>query len=149
MAQTTTAQNACDVVISLDDDGGSLVDVSGNANQLDWTFTVGVGEWWNFGFPWPKRLTCSLDGSASLIVTYSTAADEGYRIIADWFENSQGAARTFRWDTPDTSAGSHRIQGEWVLQDFAASLVAGEGGPITVTATLLTDGPQVFSTIAS
>lgn len=149
MPQSTTAQNACDVVVSIDNETDTLTDVSGSSNQVDWTFTVGVGEHFNFGFKWPIRLVCSLDGTVSIIVNYTTTLDEGWDIVREWFFNAGGAARTVRWDTPDATAGSHRVTGEFVLQDMSSSLVAGEGQSIMVTMNLLPTGPVQFATIAS
>jgi hypothetical protein len=149
MPQTTTAQNACDAVIYLDNDGGVLTDVSGSTNQVTVGHTLIVGEQRTFGNDWPIRLTCGKDSSLSFVALYSTTGDEAWDIVKGWFEVYDGAARTVRVDMPDASAGSDRLQGEFILSEYNYDLMAGEGAPVLVNATLLPSGQITLSEIGT
>jgi len=49
MALTTTAINACDVAIWLDDDSAAPQDISGSSNEIDLNFDNKIGEVFAFG----------------------------------------------------------------------------------------------------
>jgi hypothetical protein len=150
MAQTTTERTACDVLIWLDNGSGTLTDISGSANSMDMSFTNNIGDFRTFGARWTKRTVCGSDASFTLNAVYTTASDESYDIIKDWWT---GAAydddRSLRIQIPDNEANSEQWDMEVVLENFDMTLDSGEGGPIMVTASLLPNGAVVHGTIGS
>jgi len=140
MAQTTTAVNACDVVVSIDDDGGTLTDVSGSTNEVAISFEINMGEANTFDGNYPLRLVCGKTASMSLTALYTTTGDEAWDLIKGWLHVYDGDSRTVRVDCPDSTTGSDRYEGEWTLVSYDHTFSSGEGGPIMVSAELVNDG---------
>ncbi len=149
MAQTTTAINACDVKIFLDDDAGTPVDISGSSNAVTIEFDNDLGEFRVFGFKWMNRLECGKDASFALEVIYTTAQDEGADLVKDWFFTEVPGRRTLTVYIPDKNVGSDRFQSEVLIDTWSAPSTAGEGAPIVMSVALLPDGEVTFSQAAT
>jgi len=140
MAQTTTAVNACDVEIALDNDGGVLTDISGSTNRISLDFAVNRGEANTFEGDYPISKTCGKTCSGTMTVLWSTTGDEGWDLVKGWYHVYNGASRTLRIDVPSNAGGNDRIQGEFLLEGYSFELASGEAGPILVEANIYGDG---------
>lgn len=140
MAQTTTAVNACNIVIALDTDAGVLVDVSGTANTINLEFTINAAEGYTFDGDFPIRKTCGKDMTGSFTCVWSTTADESWDLVKGWYHVYDGAARTLRIDVPSTAGGNDRYEGEVVLLSYSHEMTADEAGPIMVECEIASDG---------
>lgn len=149
MSQTTTAQNACDVVVQLDNASGSLTDISGSSNQANMDFSAVIGEAFTFDGDWSIKKSCKAAVSIALQAVYSTTADEALDLLRDWFFNSRSTSRSIQIDIPDSNAGSDRYSGEVTLESLSIPASADDAAPILCAATLSNDGAFSHSTIAS
>lgn len=149
MTESTTIANACDVAIWLDNAAGTLKDISGESNKISLKMTKNTGAKRVFGSRGPRRMSCGDDWQLDLTVLYSTAADEALDILRDWAISGEDAERTCKFYVPSKNVGSDMYSAEWILDSFNLDLDAEEGGPITLTATLLIDGNISHSTIAT
>lgn len=149
MAQTTTAVNACNVVLSIDNASGVPVDVSGSSNQAGINMTVTTAETNTFDGQWAIKKACKTAASLSVTATYSVTETEGYNILADWIFNSPTTSRSVTIDIPDSTVGSDRYTGEFVLESLDVPLSADDAGVILAAAALSNDGAFVRSTISS
>lgn len=147
MPASTTAVNACDVVIWMEDNGGNLVDVSGNSNNFSLDFNRDIGEFKPFGSKWRTRLDCGKDASLSLDLVFTTTLAEGLQMLQDWFFNGSGA-REFNIDVPDSNPGSDRYEGDFVLESFNIPGDSSSADPIVCSASLKPDGQVTWSKIA-
>lgn len=149
MAQTTTHINGCDVVIHLDDDGGTPRDISGSTNRAGLNLGHDLGSYRVHGGDWPNRLDGGKDASLTLAVLYTTASDEGFDLLKQWYFAASPGARTIRIDIPDDSIGSDRYMGEVRIDDLSWTVAANDAAPILVTARLLPDGEISWAIIAT
>jgi len=151
MTQTTTSYSACDVVIYLDNDSGTPVDVSGSSNAIDATWTNTVGSVTTFGASgWTKSNSgCMKNGTISLTVLGTTAATEAFTTLTDWFFNHSGDARTLTWYEPDKNVGSHKFTGEVRLTSLTSDRPSDASDPVTTVAELVTDGVWDWNTAAT
>ena len=149
MTQTTTAVNACDVSIWLDNAAGTPTDISGSSNEVTLDFSMNVGELRNFQSRWPLRLMCGKDAKFALVVTYTTASDEAVDILRDWFFQSDPAPRTLAVYIPDKNVGSDKYSGECVMDSLSIPAKSGEGTPIAVSASFLPNGEWSHTTAAT
>ena len=149
MTQTSTHRNGCDAAIWLDNAAGTPTDISGSTNAYNLDFKVNIGATPTFGTQWPRRLMCGRDASFSVTVLFTTAADEGYDLLKDWFFGNVTAARTLTFYLPDKNVGSDKYSGEVVLETLSIPVTAGEGAPILVSATFLPDGAWTMVTNAT
>lgn len=149
MAQSTTGINACDVSIWLDDNADSLKDISGSSNQLDMNFDHDLGQYTTFQSKWPQRLECGKDASFTLQVIYTTASDEAFDILKQWFFATSPGERSFNVYLPDKNVGSDKFSCEVRLQNLSWTATGGEADPIIVTATLLPSGAVAHTTAAT
>lgn len=148
MPQTVTAVNACDVSVWLDDDAGVPKNISGSSNTVSMEFTNQLGNVRNFGTRWQIRLECGKDATVNLTAVYSTAADEAWDIIKNWFFNFPGK-RTLKIYIPDKNVGSDVYTGEFRLASAPVTVEAGTAEPITVSCQLMPDGPVTLTTNAT
>lgn len=149
MAETTTSVNACDVSVWLDNEAGTLIDISGSTNQVNMEFESNIGELRVLVTRWPIRLQCGKDATFSLIVVYSTASDEGMDILKNWFFGTETGARSLHVYIPDKNVGSDHFYGEVVLENLSWPVNAGEAQPIPVSASLRPSGTWTLDTAAT
>lgn len=149
MAQTTTAVNACNVVLQVDNASGTLTDVSGSTNQAGMSFSINTSETNTFEGQWAIKKACKTAVSISVSATYSVTETEALNIFADWFFNSHTASRSVQIDIPDSTVGSDRYAGEFVLESFDVPLDAGDAGVILSSVSLANDGAFTRATISS
>lgn len=151
MAQTTTFANACDVVIFLDDDNGSLTNISGSSNNVSMELTRQIGELVTFEGNWSIVTACKRSGTITLGIVFSTAASEARELVEGWFFGDDGGPdlRTIQINVPDNSIGSKRYQSECIVESYSFPIDASSADPIAVSAQLRTSGTVVRSTIAS
>lgn len=151
MAQSTTVVNGCDAVIKFDSEAGALVDISGTTNELGLVFGLNSELWRSFGSRYPGRLTCGKDMTGSFKIVYSPTVAEGRELIEEWYHTSNGDARSFQVDLPDSSVGSLRYSGEVILETGyeIPTVAAGEAKPIEITFTIAAAGEITLDTIAS
>lgn len=149
MAQTTTSESACNVVIAIDDDGGVLTDASGSTNQVDMEFTVNDGSTTTFDGDFEITKVCGKSATMSLTIVYSTTADEAWDLVKGWYHEYDGASRSVRIDIPNSDAGNDRYLGEWTLLNYSLPLSSSEAGPIVVSANLKNDGEVLLLEIGT
>lgn len=147
--QTDTAIVACDAGIWLDNLSGVLKNIGGSANEVAMNFDNPQGAFRTFGSKWPKRLECGKDASYTLSIVYSTATDEGFDILKNWFFAANPGARTCKIYLPNKNVGSDVYSGEFKIQDLKFTPVAGSADPVTVTATLLPTGEVTLAVNAT
>ena len=120
MAQTTTAIDSCAVEVWLDDDAtpGVLQNISGSSTEIVPRFTQTLGDYHPRASDWPSRLDGGKDAGVRLNVVYSTADDEGWDLLKDWWFAASPGARTLTWYAPDKTAGADMFSGEWRIRDL-------------------------------
>lgn len=145
---STTAANACDVFLFLDDGAGALTEITGNANTANLSLNTEVGGYSVFGYRWEKKLACGSSGELTIDIVYDEDADSGYDIVRDWyFGGDYATARSLRIQVPDNAG--EQFDFEVMLSSLELPLDRGEAGPIMVSVTLPIDGDIVHSTIGS
>lgn len=147
-ARTTTAINACDAGLFLDNAGGTPVDIGGSSNQVRINLDNHIGAFNVFSNEWPGRLECGKDGTVTLQIIYSSAADEGWDVVKTWYFTTPPGDRTLAIYIPDKNVGSDKFSGEFKLSALNWTASRGEPGPILVTATLLPNG-DIAHTVAA
>jgi len=145
MAQTTTAINACNAVIEIDDDGGTPVNISGSSNNANLSINKALGEGFTFDGDWAFRLECKKNGSLDIEAIYTTASNEARDLLETWFEN--GGNRTVIIYPNGKTNGERMYSGEFKLGDFdPLQLSASEAAPMKIAAKLQPDGAIAFAT---
>ena len=137
MAQTTTAVNACNAVIKIDNAAGTATDISGEANQVVIRFRNRYNQWKHYDSDHQTRLLIGQEIQLSLTVLYSTTSDEGLDILRDWCTGTLTGtdARTVTVYVPDDSEGSDYYEAEMVPINWSKGLGAEAAEPINVTVT--------------
>lgn len=144
MPETTSAINACDLSVQLADHNGVLRDVSGSSNRVEIQFTKQLGEYQVFGGGWVKRLSCKRDATANLTIVYTTATNEGWSVVKDWFDNYPDEARRMRIFAPDDSVGADDFDGLWLIESMNVPFDGTQATPVMVALTLRqTDGVAI------
>lgn len=149
MPQTTTHENAIDCKVFLDNALGTPVDISGSSNKVEMELENMVGELTTFGSKWKVRKVAGKDGTVDLDVVFSTAADEGFDIIDDWFHGGNDGPRTLRLDVPNSNVGSRRYTGEFVLESYNIPADSEEADPMKVSVSLKPTGAITRTMITS
>ncbi len=151
MTQSTTVVNGCDIVIQIDEEAGTLLDISGSSNELAMVFALNSELWRSFGSRYPGRLNCGKDMTGTLKIVYSPTVSEARELVEEWYHTSNGAARSFQFDLPDSSVGSLRYSGEIIMDGGynIENIVAGEAKPIEITFNFAASGEITLDTIAS
>lgn len=148
MPSTTSAKNARDVAIFLDDADGDPVEISGSANSVKFAFTQELGAYRVFQEAWTKRLASGKDASFQIDVVFSTASDEGYALIRDWFYgDASDAPRTLQIVVPRDADGSDSYSAEALIAEGSIPMEASDAEPILVSVELLPDGAVTHSVI--
>lgn len=147
MAQTTSAINACGAVLEVDDILGVPNNISGSSNRANLKLSKAMGQGVTFEGEWNFRLECKKDGSLELLVMYTTDTDEGWELLADWWE--AGGNRTVKVYPAGKINGAKMFSAEYKLQDLDLPIDGTDPNPIMVTATLLPDGAINFSNFVS
>ena len=143
MPGTTTARNACDVAIWMDNAAGTPLDISGSMNQVNMSFTNTLGEFTVFGAEAVKRLCCGMDGVFELNIWYTTAASEGRDTVFTWyFGTTRCTPRTVSIYLPDKNVGSDHIYGEFLMESMDVTADRSDAAPMPISVRLLpsTDG---------
>lgn len=135
-------------VIQLDNAGGSLVDISGQANAIKISYKKNVGSFHTLGSLWNDATEGGIDTEISLTILETTTTAQAHQICRDWL--ASGGARTLRVDVPSSSSGSLRYEGEVRLAgiDPAHESKAGSGEPAMTTVQLVGVGAWSPAVIA-
>lgn len=150
MAQTTTAFNACDARIKIDDDEGAPVDVSGSTNSASLSLESDIGEYKSFSSAgWKGRLACGRDASLDVTVIGSTDTDEALALVRQWYASDHTTPRTITIDAPDSSVGSERWAGEFLIETVDFDLEADDPDAVEFDASFLPNGAVTWAVIAS
>jgi hypothetical protein len=149
MAISTTTINACDVVVKLANDVGTLVDISGSSNTVQIDLTMNIGDKRVFGSRWPARKECGKDTKVRLDVLYSTASGEAMDLLKQWYFSASPGARELHIYLPTSGVGADEYFGTFVLESMSIPATAGEAEPITVSANLSVSGEFRLTTQAS
>lgn len=148
MSQTTTAVNACDVAVWLDDAAGILRDISGSSNVVTINFDNDLGEVQTFGSNWKIRLECGQDASFEIVAIYTTTTNEAVDILKNWFFGTRGD-RSLSIYIPDKDVGSDHYSAEVKLDDWEFSASHDDPGPIAVTMRLLPNREVTWTTAST
>jgi len=147
MPLTSTAINACDASLWLENSSGTQGNISGSSNSADLNFDNEIGEYLVFGQQWPGRLECGKDASFTLNILFTTAADEGFDVIKTWYHVAgKPGLRTFQIFVPDKEVGSDYWLAEVLIANYSFTADRGEAGPIMVSVELLPSGAVTHST---
>jgi len=147
--QTTTAVNACDVDIWLDNAANTLTDIGGGTNKIDLEFDHELGEYRAFGNKWRGRLECGKDAKFTLYVIYSTTATEAMKIIESWFHANVPGARSLKIYVPTKSAGAAVYSCEARIDEYKFTVDVNDPNAVMATVVLLPDGAVTYSTAAT
>lgn len=147
MGQTTTAINACNVIVDLDNAAGVPVDISGSSNTASLGLTRQVGSANTFDGDYPIRIECKKDGSLALSVIYTRVATEALTLLRDWFD--AGGRRTVAIYPAGKDTGEDYFSAEWRIEGLEIPLDASDANPVVVSATLVPDGAISFLKYAS
>lgn len=148
----TVTQNpivATNCVIKLDDASGTPVDISGSLNKVEIAYTAGVATYRPFGTQWPRRQVVGKDATISVTAVYSSPSDEAAPLIQAWALAGNDAARTLDIYAPDSTAGSFRYIGEFVLASTNIPLDSEADDVVRVTFECQVHGEFVLATVAS
>lgn len=148
MAQTTSAVNACDAVVKLDNEDGVLADISGSSNEVSMDFNNDLGEFKSFGTRWRGRLECGSDASIKLNIIYSQNDAEALTKLREWFFVDRGQ-KTLVVEIPDSSVGGDRYTMEVFLEKMSVPVKADEAAPIMVSCDLKPTGTVQCEVITS
>jgi hypothetical protein len=148
MALTSSAVNACGVVVKLDNVDSVLADISGSSNEVSMDFSNKLGEVKAFGSQWPVRLQCGKDASIKLNVIYTQSDDEGLTILREWYFGNTGA-KTLQVDIPNSDVGGDRYTMEVLIEKMSVPTKADEAGPIMVSCDLKPTGVVTCTVIGS
>ncbi len=148
MAQTSSAINACNAVIKLDNKDGVLADISGSANNVSMDFSNDIGEFKSFGTRWRGRLECGSDAAIKLDIIYSQDDAEAFTVLREWYFSDRGH-KTMVVDIPDSNPGGDRYTFEVFLEKMSVPAKADEAGPIIVSCDLKPTGAVEGTVIGS
>ena len=146
MAASTTAVNACDCVIELENQSSSMVDISGSMNAVSLEFSKNIGSFKPFGSDYPVRLSCGKDMQGNLDIVWTSANQEGRDIAEQWFFETEDV-RTLRISVPDASPGSRRYSGPVICESYPLSLESDNADPIMMSLPLQAAGEWTVETI--
>lgn len=149
MTQSVTAITACDAGLWLDNASGVLKEVGGSSNKVAMKFDREIGMFRTFKSQWPRRLECGKDAEFTLNIIYTTAADEGFDILKNWYFAANPGDRTFKVYLPDKNVGSDVYAGEFKLKSFNFTPEAGSANPIEVSAVLVPNGAVTLAVNAT
>ena len=148
MVATSTAINGCDAQLLAAGPDGTMYDISGSSSEFTLDLNKDVGDYKVFGNKWKFRLDCGKDATLTLNVVYTKTNNEGFDLLRDWYFNGSGARR-FILRLPDGSVGSDEYDGYYVLESMSIPSPADEPAPIIVSATLLPNGPILYSVVST
>lgn len=138
-----------DAIVKVDNSGGTPVDISGNTNTISITGTRTNSEYYNFASDDAKVIEGGKSQTISLQIIVSDTQDEGYDLLADWWETSGGGERTVTIQYPDATAGSYQLVAEAVLTSFNyGDFEAGSAEPMMIEATMMCSGGITRTVIA-
>lgn len=149
MALTTTAINACNAAVWLDDATGTPRDISGSTNGVTMNFEMELGALEAFGTQWRTRLDCTKDASFDFTLIYSTATNEAVDVLKNWFFAASPGGRTCSIYLPTKDIGSDMYQFEARLESWSVPATAADASPIAVSMTVRPDGAVTHSTAAT
>lgn len=149
MAVSSTAFNACNAKIYLDNSAGTYVDVSGYANKIDLELSQEIGEFDVFGTSYKQRIRgCKKDGKASMEVVMDKDTNGAFRLLKDWYQNGSGARR-IQVSAPDEAVGDDRWWGYFLLKSLSWSFSATEANAVMVKAELVPSGGILYETVTT
>jgi len=150
MADTSTARNACDAAIWLDNAAGTPVDITGSSNKADIALDYKLGEYTVFGGCCTYRLECGQDATITINALYTTAASEARETLNLWA--TQGCdknSRTLSIYLPDKNVGSEKWSGEFRLESLSIAADHDDAGPMPITAVLKPHGCVSYTIAAT
>lgn len=147
MTQTTTAINACNVKIFVDDADGNPQDVSGSSNQSSLGFSRQMGSAFTFDGDYPIRIECKKDASLEISALYTRQDGEARDIFESWYED--GGRRTVTIYPYGQDTGNRYYTGEWRLEELNIPLDGSDPNPVVLTITCVPDGHIDFLKWAS
>lgn len=145
MPATSTAKNACNAVIKVDNGAGVLADISGSMNEVNVNLDNKLGEVKVFGSDFPRRLACGRDAALDTRFVYSGSDAESAYILLDWWQNHHEDARTMEFYLPDENPGADKISGEFMLENLRLPGKADDANPILGTASFKPDGDVTWA----
>lgn len=146
MAATTTSFTACNAVMRLDNNAGTLQDISGNSSSVSMSFDNKIGEYRVFGNQYVQRIQCGKDASVTINGVATTTANEIRDVVESWYFSGSGL-RTFQLNMPDESTGSKRYQVETVLKNFQFDGDASAAEPVMYKIELAIAGAVAYTTL--
>ena len=148
-ALTSTAVNACDAGVWLDNAAGTLTDIGGSSNKVELEFDHDLGAYRAFGAKWQRRLECGKDAVFTLYPIYSTTATEAMKIIEAWYHATTPGARTVKIYIPKKNVGAACYSCEARIKSYKFTADVNDPNAIMATVELLPDGAVTYSLAAT
>ena len=116
-------------VVQLDDDGGTPVNISGQANAVKIGYKKQIGKFHTLGSIWNDATEGGIETDIALTILETEASGQAHALCRSWL--ASGGARTLRIDTPTSAPGALRYEGEVRLAavDPMLDREAGSGDP--------------------
>lgn len=137
---TSTAINACDATVELEDEFGDMVDISGASNEISMEFSRALADFRTFGSSWRKRMACGRDAAFGLKFVYSQDSAEAKRMIQKWFFQYPNAQRELRVYLPNKTDGADTYIAKVLIENFSFTPSADEAGPIMASSDMKPNG---------
>ena len=147
MPATTTAVNACDAVIRLQNPGGPA-NISGSSNEVNIDLLNALGMVYVFGNKYPIRRECKKDAAVNMKIIYTQEDQEALTILRDWYYVT-GGSKVFQVDVPDDAVGGDRYEFELYLEKASIPLKTDDAAPILVSLDMKPTGEFTCTVIGS
>lgn len=149
MATVSPAFNTknCHFLIQLHD--LTLYNFSGYLAEGGMEFSTNLGDFNVFEDDWTYRLAGKKDASGTLNIVGSTGAGSMLRWAKDWWFSHHAEARRIVMSLPDSSVGSERVDGHFMLETMPWQAQASEAGPFIVSLTVQATGEIIPSIVGS
>ncbi|MCI0363688.1 MAG: hypothetical protein L0219_07375 [Phycisphaerales bacterium] len=108
---TNTPFVSHNIVVKVDDETSAPINISGNANMVEWGPNFRTESFVAFGEAWDNSNDGGKSWSAKLRIYVSKDATEAFRDILQSWKNTRGA-RTCEFDYPDGAVGSLSATGD-------------------------------------
>ncbi len=142
--------NMHDVVINLDDSGGTPRDISGSSNKVDMSSDIALGSYFVFGSRHSKNGYGGVKTTGTLSVLEAPDTNYAHQILRDIaMSTTTPTDRTLTVDTPNSSTGGIRYTGEAKFSKIdLTSKEAGKGDPPVCAAAFEYNGAPSVSVLA-
>lgn len=142
-----------DAVVSMDNDANSLIDQSDYITTVTQDITISNGEFFVFGLSGSQRSEGNRSTNGTIGVRPSTdVAGLHYQLLQIVHPGSGNkiGLKTLTIDYPDSTAGSFRLSGEAIINDYnkIAQDASGDGSPASHSLSYGIDGDPTLTVLS-